>query len=231
MKNTVKVSDMLPRIIIYNTISLDGRITGFDADLETYYQRVSFWKEDATLVSSQTILAAPDEIPPETEDDLRPKKINTADTRPLLVVVDSRGKIKTWHYLLKTPYWRSGVALCSKSTPAEHLRYLAQRNIDYIVAGNNHVDLRKALKELNSRYNVKTIRVDSGGVLNGILLRAGLIQEVSLLIHPALVGGSSHHSFFHLPHMKTSGKIINLKLTHVEQFENGLVWMRYKVLK
>jgi 2,5-diamino-6-(ribosylamino)-4(3H)-pyrimidinone 5'-phosphate reductase len=222
---------MLPRIIIYNAISLDGRVTGFSADLETYYQQVSSWKEDATLVSSQTILAAPDEVPSETEEDLKPKEINTADTRPLLVVVDSQGRIKSWHYLLKTPYWRAGVALCSQSTPAEHLRYLAQRNIDYIVTGNDHVDLRKALKELNSRYNIKTIRVDSGGVLNGILLRAGLVHEISVHIHPALVGGSSHHSFFHLPQIKSLRKVINLKLIQLEQFENGLVWIRYKVLK
>ena len=32
------------------------------------------------------------------------------------------------------------------------------------------------------------MRVDSGGALNGALLRAGLVDEISLLVHPVLVG-------------------------------------------
>ena len=32
------------------------------------------------------------------------------------------------------------------------------------------------------------MRVDSGGALNGALLRAGLVDELSLLVHPVLVG-------------------------------------------
>jgi 2,5-diamino-6-(ribosylamino)-4(3H)-pyrimidinone 5'-phosphate reductase len=32
------------------------------------------------------------------------------------------------------------------------------------------------------------VRVDSGGALNGALLRAGLVDEVSLLVHPVLAG-------------------------------------------
>jgi len=32
------------------------------------------------------------------------------------------------------------------------------------------------------------VRVDSGGALNGALLRAGLVDEISLLVHPVLVG-------------------------------------------
>jgi 2,5-diamino-6-(ribosylamino)-4(3H)-pyrimidinone 5'-phosphate reductase len=32
------------------------------------------------------------------------------------------------------------------------------------------------------------VRVDSGGALNGALLRAGLVDELSLLVHPVLVG-------------------------------------------
>ena len=32
------------------------------------------------------------------------------------------------------------------------------------------------------------VRVDSGGALNGALLRAGLVNELSLLVHPVLVG-------------------------------------------
>jgi hypothetical protein len=36
---------------------------------------------------------------------------------------------------------------------------------------------------------VDTVRVDSGGTLNAALLRAGVVDEVSLMIHPALTDG------------------------------------------
>jgi 2,5-diamino-6-(ribosylamino)-4(3H)-pyrimidinone 5'-phosphate reductase len=98
-------------------------------------------------------------------------------------------------------YWRGGVAICSDSTPDDYLQYLAEVGADCIVAGSGKVDMRAALEELNVRYGIQTVRVDSGGTLNGVLLRAGLVDEVSILVHPALVGGTSQR----------------------------LVWLRYKV--
>jgi 2,5-diamino-6-(ribosylamino)-4(3H)-pyrimidinone 5'-phosphate reductase len=222
---------MLPRVIAHNAVSLDGRFGGFEADLRQYYQIIGCWKESATLVGSQTILSAPDQIPEETIDDLERSVNNPEDTRPLLVVVDSRGRVKTWHYLLKTPYWKAGVALCSQLTPRDHLKYLSERNIDHIVAGYDHVDLRAALEELTSRYKVETVRVDSGSILNGVLLRSGLTDEVSLLIHPVLVGGNIHRPFFNALEVETSDNIVCLRLIHLEQLENGLVWVRYEVPK
>ena len=38
---------MLPHVILYNAVSLDGRITGFNADIELYYDLASKWDIDA----------------------------------------------------------------------------------------------------------------------------------------------------------------------------------------
>lgn len=40
----------------------------------------------------------------------------------------------------------------------------------------------------------RVMRVDTGGTLNGILLRQGLVTEVSLFIYPSLVGGEKQSS-------------------------------------
>jgi len=129
------------------------------------------------------------------------------------------------------PYWRDTVILVSGSTPKPYLDYLQKRNVPYITAGNDHVDYRAALEELNTRYGVKTVRVDSGGKLNGVLLRAGLINEVSLLIHPYLVGGTSPRSMYQAPDLIAAAGVIRLKLINVEQLPNDLIWLRYEVLK
>jgi riboflavin biosynthesis pyrimidine reductase len=118
------------------------------------------------------------------------------DRRPLLPVVDSRGQVKGWGTLLASGYWRAGVALCSGAIPAGHLAWLEDHGVQRIVTGADRIDLAPALEELAASFGVKTVRVDSGGKLNGELLRLGLVDEISLLMHPFLVGGTSPASMF-----------------------------------
>ena len=47
---------MLPKVIIYNSVSLDGRIRGFKVDKELYYDIASEWDVDAVLMDSNTLL-------------------------------------------------------------------------------------------------------------------------------------------------------------------------------
>lgn len=49
--------------------------------------------------------------------------------------------------------------------------------------------MRAALEALNRRFGVRTFRGDSGGTLNSVLLQCGIVDEVSVLIHPFLAGG------------------------------------------
>jgi 2,5-diamino-6-(ribosylamino)-4(3H)-pyrimidinone 5'-phosphate reductase len=220
---------MLPRVILHNAVSLDGRMDWFTPNLAQYYALAAHWKEEATLVGSNTILIAQNTVPPEDSDGFVPQKPKPGDTRPLLVVPDSRGRIHTWHYWRKQPYWRALVVLVSRSTPQSYLDYLQARCIDYLVTGDDHVDLRAVLEIIYDRYGVKVLRVDSGGTLNGALLRAGLVNEVSLLISPALVGGTSPRSIFLAQNLTSHEEVIPLKLIHIEQLDGDTVWLCYEV--
>ena len=186
-----EVSALLPSIILHNVVSLDGRMDWFTPGVGLFYELASRWQEDATLAGSDTILGAGEPVPEEDEQASEPTPGSPGDTRPLLAVPDSRGRVRIWQYLGEQPYWRGMVSLCSRSTPDEHLEYLKERRVEVIVAGDDRVDLRAALEELRDRHGVKTVCVDSGGTLNGVLLRAGLVDEVSLLVHPSLIGGIS----------------------------------------
>ncbi len=218
---------MLPRVILHNAVSVDGRVDHFTPDVELYYELASRWNDDATLVGADTLLAAPEEAP---EDDLQsePPAADPEDRRPLLVVSDSKGRIRSWDYWRRQPYWRDVVVLCSHATPQAHLDYLLSRRVDYIKTGRLQVDLTAALEELNLRHAVHTIRVDSGGTLNGALLRAGLVREISVLIHPVLVGGVSGKSVFRAPDLDGSEGVIPARLVHVEQLKDGIVWLKYE---
>ena len=147
----------------------------------------------------------------------------------MLVVPDSRGRVRNWQTLREAPYWRDMIALCSNSTPDSYLDYLSKRHIEYIVAGDDHVDLRLALEEINDRYGVETVRVDSGGTLNGVLLRAGLVSEISVLIDPCLVGGTTQRSIFRAPDLTSPDGVIGLRLIDIEKLPNDVIWLRYEV--
>src|SRR5450830_1939317 len=181
---------MLPRVITHNAVSVDGRIDLFETDVGIFYDLAGRWHEDCAMVGSGTVLAAP-ESAVRDKGPWEPQVALPSDRRPLLAIVDGRGRVHCWKTWLAMAYGRGGVAICSDSTPDEYLQYLAEVGVDFIIAGTGKVDMRAALEELNARYGIQTVRVDSGGVLNGVLLRAGLIDEVSILVHPALVGGTS----------------------------------------
>jgi len=222
-----------PKVVLYNAVSLDGRFEQFPVDMGLFYSLISQWKEDATLAGCDTLLNAypPELVKKEGKEAFEPPKRNPKDTRPLLIIPDSRGRLRNWHLLRKEPYWRDVVALCSKRTPKKYLEYLKKRNIDYLIAGDDYVDFQKALKELKKRYGIKTVRVNSGGILNGVLLRAGLVDEMSLLLHPYLVGGITPKSIYRAPDLSSPNGVIKTKLIACKKLNNGILWLRYKVVK
>jgi 2,5-diamino-6-(ribosylamino)-4(3H)-pyrimidinone 5'-phosphate reductase len=224
---------MLPLVILYNAVSLDGRITGFNADVELYYDLASKWNVDAVLMGSNTVLTGfgvkSGETLPESEDAFQPRGRDPKDERPLLVVPDSTGQIRIWGELLKMPYIKDVLVLCSRSTPREYLEFLDERYIDYLVVGYQHVDLENALEELNTKFGVKKVRVDSGGILNGVLLREGLVDEVHLLIHPELVGGTTLNSIFEESNLDGEETPIKLSLEGMEKINDDIIYLRYRI--
>jgi|SRR5688572_11762410 len=220
---------MVPRVIMSNAVSVDGRTTGFSWDIGLYYEMAARWKADVHLAGSDTLLSSAEGEVPEVGEDEEPPAQLPSDGRPLLVVPDSRGRIRNWHVLQRAPYWRGVVALCSHSTPHDYLEYLNKRRISYIVAGEHHVNMRAALEELNARYGVRLVHLDSGGTLNGVMLRAGLVNEVHLLVHPCLVGGQPSSIF------RSTGPIapdssLQLSLANCQKLRDGIVWLHYSVI-
>lgn len=119
--------------------------------------------------------------------------------------------------------------LLSEKAPAEYLGYLRDRNISYIVTGNNRIDLPRAMEILGCEFGVKRLAVLGGGKINGGFLSAGLIDEVSLLLapgidgrtgQPALFDGIADHACF-LPK--------RLQLKSVETIADGVLWIKYDV--
>ena len=219
------------KTIMHNSVSLDGSFINFDVDMGLHYQFANRLKADAHLIGSDTVTAGIElyggETPLEKESDfVKPER---ATGLPYWVIVDSKGKTKgLLHTCRSFEFCKDVIVLISQETNAGFIDYLKQRSYDYLVCGDVHVDFKKAYKALTEKYGIRTIMVDSGPTLNGVLLDRGLINEISLLVFPVLVGKRSDKL---LAQLNTGTRNVNLKLLEHENLDKGLVSLRYQVLK
>jgi 2,5-diamino-6-(ribosylamino)-4(3H)-pyrimidinone 5'-phosphate reductase len=216
----------LPKIILHNSISIDGSLTNFEPHMGLHYQIAANYKPDAHLIGSNTIKIGielfGEEIPPEENNDLRKQERNV--NLPYWVIIDTQGSLKgLLHTCRRFEFCRDVIVLVSKSTPRIYLNHLKKRNYDYHIVGGDKVNLIKALELLSQKYKIKTILTDTGKILGNLLLNQGLVSEISLLIHPIIVGKKSYNMFFDVI------KNLNLKLLKKEILEEQYVWLVYKV--
>lgn len=180
---------MRPRVILSNAISLNGSLTGFAIDYGIYYPVLLSCNPDAVLVGADTVLAARDSVPSEVEGDFRKRAVQPGETRPWWVVVDSRGRLPpVLHFYRRMEYVRDIIVLVSGQTPGAYIRYLEEREYEYVVAGSGRVDLNAAFSTLAERYGIRTLVSDTGGRLDTALLESGLVDEISLIVAPVLSG-------------------------------------------
>jgi 2,5-diamino-6-(ribosylamino)-4(3H)-pyrimidinone 5'-phosphate reductase len=197
-----------PHVVVHAAVSLDGATTGFEPDIGTYYRLAATWHEDVTLTGADTIL------PQEPALATAPRP-GPAREGPLLVVVDSRARVSEWTALREVGHWSGVVAVSSERTPPRAAA------VEELRAGRDRVDLAGLLDELGRR-GLGVVRVDSGGALTGALLGAGLVDEVSLLVHPVLTGGRPWTGSG--PPAATA-----VTATSCEVLAGDLLWTRYRI--
>lgn len=222
---------MLPKVVIHNSISLDGSTTGFNANLEVHYGILSSYEPDAMIVGSNTAKTGTEffcqKIPPEEESDFKKPEIQPDDTRAYWMIADSRGILEgLMHVFRRSEYSKDVIVLVSEKTPEPYINYLKERNYDFIRAGAERVDIRQALEIAAERYGFKLVVSDSGGILNSILLEQALVEEISLVLTPEIVGKTGTNLFRGI---EKSG--IQLELVRNEIVEKKYVHLVYRVLK
>jgi len=170
-----------------------------------------------------------EELPLEEKTDFIKPELEPGDERPFWVIPDSRGTLENLlHVYRRSEYCKDVIILASETTPKSYLAYLRERRYDYIISGEDHVDYDGAFELLNKRYDTKTILTDSGGTLSSILLEKDLIDEISIIISPVLVGEKSTNLFRNL-HLKNDN--VKLELLRSKIYDGDYLHLIYKILK
>jgi riboflavin biosynthesis pyrimidine reductase len=112
-----------------------------------------------------------------------------------------------------------------------HLAGLRQDGVSYIFAGEHELDLGLALEILNRELGLERLLLEGGGGSNGSFLRAGLIDEISVAICPAVDGSKGAPSIFDSSDHDSgvAAPIRAMTLASSEVLEGGVVWLRYRL--
>lgn len=219
---------MLPKIIIHNTVTLDGSYTNINADLDLHYGIAATFGAQAYLAGSNTVKSAAVKIPVEKKSDFKKPATNIFDQRPYWVVVDSHGQLfGMLHIYRRMPFIKDIIVLVSEKTPEKYLKYLQERDYDIIYSGKDYVNLSDAFQALRKNYGIKKIIADTGGMLDCVMLNQGLANEISLLIAPEING---HNKIKLFDFISEDSRII-LKLLNVYRHPNGFTQLHYKVIR
>ena len=148
------------------------------------------------------------------------------------VTVDTKGILR-WKQNFITLSNQEGrfhlITVVTQKTPKDYLAYLEQKGISYIFAGEQDVDFETALGKLRKHFQIDRILLEGGGSLNGSMMAADLVDEISLLLIPRVLNKKDAPSLFDQDAQSVDTKDYSLEST--KQLEKGVLWLRYKRAK
>ena len=129
------------------------------------------------------------------------------------------------------------VAVLSNTVSDDYLAKLRGLGVSYIFAtpsgdrADRDIDLGVALEKLAASFGIRTLLVEGGGSINGSMLSAGLIDEVSVVVAPVIDGAVNVPTLFDIEAAATKGtRASRLELESVGRAARDFLWLRYRVV-
>ena len=155
--------------------------------------------------------------------------IGNPGAKSFAIAVDAKGKLG----------WKKNeisgdhiIEVLTEKVSDAYLYYLQQRKISYLFAGKSEIHFDSALRQLAKLFPIKIITLEGGGSINGSMLKARLIDEISLLILPIADATAETSTVFELVNQKKKEKFAShLQLKEVKKLKDQVLWLKYKVTK
>jgi len=121
------------------------------------------------------------------------------------------------------------VLLVTRQVSNDYLAHLRSAKVSYLLCGRNRLNLGSALMKIRSSLRIRRLMLEGGGMFNGAMLKAGLIDEISQVIVPVVDGGPDVTSVFEIPGPRTQTAAAKLKVIKHRVLTGGIHWFRYRV--
>jgi riboflavin biosynthesis pyrimidine reductase len=216
--------------------SVDGRIKqniwGLKDHHKYFEEPASKIKVDAWLVGRVTMQEfSSKKIPTKIKTNVKVLKedfVAEQTAKNFAIVIDPSGKCYWDRNMVSTEHV---IEVLTKKVSISYLQHLRSKNVSYIFGGEKELDLKLVLEKLYKLFGIKRLRIDGGGHVNGSFLKAGLIDELSLVLAPIADGTIGAPTIFEAEEGYGKRKATHFKLLSVKKIYNDFLWLRYLVKK
>lgn len=155
--------------------------------------------------------------------------IRKADVPMYYVSVDPSGKLgwksNLLHYRDTTAHV---IEILTEKAGNAYKAFLRKMEIPYIIAGTDKLDPALAMEKLYESFDIRTLMLGGGGVLNWSFIQAGMCDEISVVIAASADGSTDTPALFSTGNGIALSKAIGFSLVSAEVKDGGSVWLRYK---
>ena len=231
---------MRPRVIVHMTTSVDGRVkirrwSRIDTEgvVEKAYESVhDRLAGDAWMCGRVTMAGYAQGEPPAAYDGPpipREDFVAKSDAQGYAIGLDAHARL---HWGARHDITGDHVVMILTEAASDaHLDALRRAGVSYLFGGADRIDLALVLDKLAARFGIRRLLVEGGGRINGSFLYAGLVDELSLLLAPAvdgLIGAPALFDHDGAPDDATA-KSLGLILKSHEAMDGGVLWIMYDV--
>ncbi len=146
-----------------------------------------------------------------------------------IIIDNSHLKKRGIEYLLKK-FNSLAIVTSNKSHPAMNIENENLKKILY----KNKINFKNLFSKLKKDYKINNLTIQTGGTLNSILLRENLIDKISIVIAPVLIGGKETSTLIdgkNISLLSDLSKIKSLKLKDIRKLKNSYLHVIYEVTK
>lgn len=112
---------------------------------------------------------------------------------------------------------------------SEKYETFKNRGVKFFFSGGERVDLVALMSYLHEE-GIDKLMLEGGSTLNFSMIKAGLIDEISICVAPMIVGGANAKTFFDGDGFDTMDEAIRLELIDSYSLDKDFI-LKYKVLK
>ena len=229
-----------PYIICHMLTSIDGKVTGKFLDdkkiehlIDEYFKIHSEFNANGFACGKNTFLEG---FVKDNKIDLtkfKDEKVNKnedfvyekiSECKFFAVCFDRKGTLSWQSNTLKDdlPGYNNShiIQVMTENVKDDYLAYLRSIGLSYIICGKDDIDMDVCLEKLRLKFGIKVLLLEGGSLINGSFMKAGVIDEISLVQAPISAEKDDKPLFY-------EGNIQNYSLETVKSLKNG-VYMLYR---
>jgi riboflavin biosynthesis pyrimidine reductase len=229
---------MKPHVSILMVTSIDGRLhpsrftaspDGTRRDWSGQYEKIHASLQANAWLVGRVTMAEMSRTGPHAPSGPwkveRPIHIAKTDVATFAVALDPSGKLHFQSGKLSGDHL---VVLVGRDTPDSHLAELAADGVSYIVSAGAELDIPSLLDVLARQFGITHLAVEGGAKTNGAFLAAQVVDELRVLVAPALDGAEQVQGIVDY-HNGLAG-VVRLQLKSADVLDHGVVQLAYAVL-